>query len=58
VAPALGRSFLPEEDAVGANHVVLLSHGLWQRQFGGDPSLINKTILLNGESYTVVSVMP
>lgn len=58
VAPALGRSFLPEEEVAGANHVVLLSHGLWQRQFGGDPSLINKAIQLNGESYTVVGVMP
>src|SRR6185369_17049403 len=44
VAPTLGRSFLPEEEVVGANHVVLLGHGLWQRQFGGDRSLINKTI--------------
>ncbi|HZI48726.1 MAG TPA: ABC transporter permease, partial [Pyrinomonadaceae bacterium] len=48
----------PEDEKVGANHVVLLSHGLWQRQFGSDPSLINKAIQLNGESYTVVGVMP
>src|SRR5689334_12887615 len=58
IAPTLGRSFLPEDEKVGANHVVLLSHGLWQRQFGSDPSLINKAIQLNGESYTVVGVMP
>ncbi len=58
VAPALGRGFLPDEEVAGANHVVLLSHGFWQRQFGSDPSLINKTIQLNGESYTVVGVMP
>src|SRR6185436_7082395 len=58
VPPALGRSFLPEDEVAGANHVVLLSHRLWQRQFGGDPSLIDKTIQLNGESYTVVGVMP
>lgn len=58
VAPALGRSFLPEEEIAGANRVVLLSHALWQRQFGSDPSLINKTIQLNGESYIVVGVMP
>ena len=58
VAPVLGRSFLPEEEAVGANRVVLVSHGLWQRQFGSDASLINKTIQLNGENYTVVGVMP
>jgi putative ABC transport system permease protein len=58
VKPILGRSFVPDEEKVGANHVVLLSHGLWQRQFGSDPSLINRTIQLNGESYTVVGVMP
>src|SRR5215213_6723972 len=58
VKPVLGRSFLPDEEKVGANHVVLLSHGLWQRQFGGDPSLLNQTIQLNGESYTVVAIMP
>jgi len=53
VAPMLGRSFLAED-----NHVALISYGLWQRQFGGDPSLLNKTIQLNGESYTVTGVMP
>src|SRR5215212_9276257 len=58
VAPALGRSFLPEEEEVGHNRVALLSDGLWQRQFGADRSIINKTIRLNGESYTVVGVMP
>lgn len=58
VPPHLGRSFLPEEEKIGAGKVVLLSHALWQRQFGSDPSLINKTIQLNGESYTVVGVMP
>src|SRR5215216_4112482 len=58
VAPVLGRSFLPEEEKVGANRVVLVSHGLWQRQFGGDRSLVNKTVQLNGESYTVLGIMP
>jgi putative ABC transport system permease protein len=58
VPPLLGRSFLPEEEKIGANRVVLLSHALWQRQFGSDQSLINKTVQLNGESYTVVGVMP
>ena len=53
VAPALGRSLLPDED-----RVALMSYGLWQRQFGGDPSLLNKTIQLNGESYTVAGIMP
>lgn len=58
VAPALGRSFLPEEEKAGHNRVALLSDGLWQRQFGADRSIVNQTIQLNGESYTVVGVMP
>ncbi|MGE0128224.1 MAG: ABC transporter permease [Blastocatellales bacterium] len=56
--PAQGRVFLPEEDQPGKNKVVVLSHGFWQRRFGGDPGLVNKTITLNDESYTVVGVMP
>jgi putative ABC transport system permease protein len=58
VAPVLGRGFLSEEEKAGANRVVLLSYGLWQRQFGGDRSLLNKTVQLNGESYTVLGIMP
>jgi putative ABC transport system permease protein len=58
VAPILGRSFLPEEDSYGHNRVVLLSQGLWQSQFGGDRSILNKSIQLNGQSYTIIGVMP
>jgi len=58
VAPVLGRTFLPDDEKAGANRVVVVSHALWQRQFGGDPSLINKTVQLNGESYTVLGIMP
>ena len=54
----LGRVFLPEEDQPGRNKVVVLSHGFWQRRFGGDPGIVNKNITLNDESYTVVGVMP
>jgi predicted permease len=54
VAPALGRAFLSEEE----NRVLLLSDALWQRQFGADRSIVNETIQLNGENYTVVGVMP
>ena len=58
VAPALGRSFSPEEDKNGTGRVVLLSDNLWRRQFGSDRTIVNKTIQLNGESYTVIGVMP
>jgi putative ABC transport system permease protein len=54
----LGRVFLPEEDQPGKNKVVALSHGFWQRRFGGDPGIVNKSIMLNDESYTVVGIMP
>jgi putative ABC transport system permease protein len=56
--PQMGRDFLPEEDQPGRNNVVILSHGLWQRRFGGDPDIINQTLTLSGNSYTVVGVMP
>src|SRR5687767_10389901 len=51
--PALGRTFLPDEDRVGKDHVVLLSHGLWERRFGADPALVGRDVVLNGEPYTV-----
>ena len=58
VAPALGRTFLPNEDQPGQEHVVVLSDALWQRRFNRDPSILNRNITLNGESFTVVGVMP
>ncbi|HET6973119.1 MAG TPA: ABC transporter permease, partial [Pyrinomonadaceae bacterium] len=58
VAPALGRTFLPNEDQIGQEHVVVLSDALWQRRFNRDPSIINRNIALNGETFTVVGVMP
>jgi len=57
-APAVGRIFLAEEDRPGAANVVLLSHGLWMRRFGGDRGLVGRAILLNGAKFTVVGVMP
>jgi putative ABC transport system permease protein len=58
VQPMLGRSFLPEEEKPGAPFSVILSHDLWQRQFGSDPNIINKTLTLNAHQVAVVGVMP
>jgi putative ABC transport system permease protein len=58
VTPALGRALLPEEDQPGSQRAVILSHGLWQRRFGSDMTLIGKSLTLDGESFTVVGVMP
>ncbi|MGA9770974.1 MAG: ABC transporter permease [Blastocatellia bacterium] len=58
VSAAQGRTFYDEEDRPGRNHVVVLSHALWQRRFSADPELIGRAITLNGASYTVVGVMP
>jgi predicted permease len=56
---ARGRTFLPEEDHnPGAHPVAVLSHGLWQRRFGADADILQKTILLNGLRFTIVGVMP
>jgi putative ABC transport system permease protein len=54
--PFLGRMLLPEEDAPGKNHMVVLSYGFWQRVFGGDHAVVGRSIELNGEPYTVVGV--
>src|SRR5262245_15034959 len=58
VNPALGRHFLAEENQPDRSHVVILSYGLWQRRFGGDPGLIGQQITLDSLNYTVVGVMP
>src|SRR5579864_720283 len=57
-APAAGRVFAPAEEQPGFDGVAIVGHGLWQRQFGGDPQLIGKTLLLSGRSYAVVGIMP
>lgn len=58
VRAALGRTFVDGEDQAGRDHVVVLSHALWQTQFGGDPAIVGHTILLDGEKHTVVGVLP
>jgi putative ABC transport system permease protein len=74
VSAIRGRTFLPSDDPTDivnvfsrtirgglealSEHVVLLSHGLWRHRFGGDPNIIGKTLMLNGESRTVIGVLP
>jgi predicted permease len=58
VEPQLGRVFAPGEDQAGAEHEVVLSHRLWQRRFSSDPSILGKSIVLDGQGYTVIGVMP
>jgi len=58
VEPALGRVFGPEEDVAGRDAVAVLSHALWQRRFGGDPTVVGRTVELDGSSTTVLGVMP
>ncbi|MFC1661929.1 ABC transporter permease, partial [Gemmatimonadota bacterium] len=56
---AVGRTLLPEDDlSPGAHYVVMLGHGYWEREFGGDPGIVGETIRLNGHAYTVVGVAP
>ena len=58
VQPALGRAFQAEEYQLGRDQVVILSHGLWQRRYGGDKNIIDRKITLDGSSWTVIGVMP
>lgn len=55
---AEGRTFAKGEDQPGRNHVVVLSHHLWLGRFGGDPDVVGRSIVLNGESYTVIGILP
>ncbi len=58
VSPQFGRLFTPEEDLPERNLVVVLEQGFWHRQFGGDKSIVGKTIALNGRNHEIIGVMP
>jgi len=58
VEPQQGRLFIPADEQAGHAPVVVISHGLWQRRFGGDASLVGKPITLDGATYTVVGIAP
>jgi predicted permease len=57
VSPILGRTFVHDEDTPNGPKVAVISNGLWKRRFGGDPGLLGRAMLLNGEPYTVVGIM-
>ncbi|HUG10388.1 MAG TPA: ABC transporter permease [Opitutaceae bacterium] len=58
VAPLQGRDFLPEEDTPAGGQVAILSHVFWQRQFGGAPDTLGRSIELNGNPHTIIGIMP
>ena len=58
VAPILGRHFNAEDDRPGAEPVVMLSHEVWQRRYQGDPSLVGRSVSVNGRPHTVIGIMP
>lgn len=58
VRPMLGRFFVEGEDRPGGARVCVISYGVWRGRFGGDPKTIGRGVLLNGEEYTVIGVLP
>lgn len=58
VPPALGRFFSRQDDTAGAPDTVILMHGYWQRKFGGDPTVIGRSVMVDGKSREIIGVMP
>lgn len=58
VEPAIGRGFREREAIPGNEYVVILTHGFWNRRFGGDPDVVGQTVRLNGDDHEIVGVMP
>ncbi len=58
VKPIVGRILTPEDDKVGAQRVVLLGEGFWERRFGRDPNIVGQSVTLDGESYSIIGVIP
>jgi len=58
VQPDLGRNFGPEEEQVGRDHVVILTHAFWQRRFGGDRNIVGQSLTIDGEPFTIIGVLP
>ena len=58
VQPMLGRTFQPDEYQLGKDQVVIIGYGLWQRRFGGDQNVVGRNVTLDGNSYTIIGVMP
>jgi predicted permease len=58
ISVSQGRMFLPDEDAKGASPVAIISYGLWQRHYGGNPTAVGKPLVFEGKSYTVVGIVP
>jgi putative ABC transport system permease protein len=58
VAPAFGAGFTADQDRPGSNNVIVISHGLWLRRFGGDPAVVGRTVTMSGAPVTILGVMP
>jgi putative ABC transport system permease protein len=58
ITPALGRTFLAGEDQLGKHQVAIISHALWESQFGSDPGVVNRVVQLDGQPHTIIGVLP